>query len=272
MFVEKHKDELVDGVTKFIDKISEMPEYIVDEQDISSLINNVVKATNNARVMVKTGMISGGPKKLESALNVLSRENCQLSIKCRCLECIFKYRDTNPYFAQVSNPKEILMATECPRCKGKGLVYAVDVGYPAGVSQLMMPNTNWLPEVVIGYALSSLDEVEKVFVHKIIHYSEKGKNLGKGAECDVTLITKDKRLFLVEVSTSQQTAKIQETAHRKVENFKNKGIRFDGFAFVSSDPIIGDFYTLSDKISYVFKASHIRSIETYIRENLIKIK
>ena len=267
---ENHKDEFTSKMNEFVESISDHLEDMSVFAEITRWLNLYDTAQKNTKVLSESGILNGTPKSLFSSFNKLSESDLKISTKIICFDCIFKRKDFNFYKAETLNSRDLELDTKCPRCQGNGLIYQLIVSYPVGIHNIILPSSNWLPEVIVGYTLSSIVQVDKVYVHKKIHSSRKNESLTPGVECDIAILTKEKKVILIEVSTTQETAQLHEIAHRKVEFFKENKIEFDKFGFITADYNYGDYTWMKDKKGVIFKAKHLHDINKFIEETLIK--
>jgi hypothetical protein len=267
---ESHKDEFASKVNEFFDSITDHLEDFSVFAEITRWLNLYDTAQRNTKVLSESGILNGTPKSFFASLNKLSESDLKISTKIICFDCVFKRKDFNFYKAETLNSKNLELNTKCPRCQGNGLIYQLIVSYPVGIHNIILPSSNWLPEVIVGYTLSSIMQVDKIYVHKKIHSSRKNEGLTSGVECDIAILTKDKKVILIEVSTTQETAQLHEIAHKKVEFFRKNKIGFDKFGFITADYNYGDYTWMNDKKGVIFKAKHLHDINKFIEETLIK--
>ena len=267
---ENHKDEFASKMNEFIERISDQLEGMSVSAEISRWLALYDKAQKNTKVLSESGTLKDNPKSLFASFNKLSESDLKISTKVVCFDCVFKRKDFNFYKAETVNSRNLELNIRCPRCNGNGLIYQLIVSYPVGIHNIILPNSNWLPEVILGYTLSSIVQVDKLYVHKKIHSSRKNENMTSGVECDITILTKEKKVILIEVSTTQETAQLHEIAHRKVEFFNRNKVKFDKFGFITADYNYGDYTWMKDKKGVIFKAKHLHDINKYIEDTLIK--
>lgn len=267
---ERHEDEFKRKMTQFFEVISDHFEDMSLYAEITEWLTLFDQAMKNTKVLSESGILKRNLKGLFASFNKLSESDLKISTKVICLDCIFKRKDFNFYKAETMNSKSLILDEKCPRCKNSGLIYQLIVSYPVGIHKIILPGSNWLPEVIVGYTLSSIEQIDKIYVHKKIHTHRKNENLTAGVESDIAILTKEKKVILIEVSTTQETAQLQEIAHKKVEFFNKNGIEFDKFGFITADSTYGDYTWMSDKKGVIFKAKHIYDINKYVEETLIK--
>ena len=140
-----------------------------------------------------------------------------------------------------------------------------------GLHKLILPETNWLQELIIGYTLCELKSVDKIFVHKKLHNVPYDGNESKGIESDVSIITKDGRLILIEVTTQTSFDNIMKDVTRKISNLEEREIPFDALAFITPYTLSKDEYlTVGKKNAKIFMAKHIQNLPNLIDKELIK--
>ena len=266
---ENHKDEFASKMNEFVEQISDHLEDMSVFAEITRWLNIYDTAQKNTKVLSESGILRTS-KSLFASFNKLSESDLKISTKEICFDCVFKRKDFNFYKAETLNSRNLELNTRCPRCQGDGMIYQLIVSYPVGIHNIILPSSNWLPEIIVGYTLSSIAQIDKLYVHKKIHSSRKNENMTSGVECDIAIITKEKKTILIEVSTTQEIAQLHETAHRKVEFFKKNRIEFDKFGFITADYNYGDYTWMKDKKGVIFKAKHLHDINKYIEETLIK--
>lgn len=268
---ENHKDEFTSKLHEFVEGVSDHLEDMSVFAEITRWLTLYDTAQKNTKVLAESGILKGTPKSLFASFNKLSESDLKISTKVICFDCVFRRKDFNNYYkAETLNSRNLELNTRCPRCQGNGLIYQLSVSYPVGIHKIILPSSNWLPEVIVGYTLSSIMQVDKIYVHKKIHSSRKNEGMTQGVECDIAILTKEKKVILIEVSTTQETAQLHDIAHRKVEFFKKNKIEFDRFGFITADSNYGDYTWMKDKKGVIFKAKHLHDINKFIEETLIK--
>ena len=85
-----------------------------------------------------------------------------------CIDCYFVYDDYPPFMSITSSMRNMNLTNECPRCRQKGLIHRISWDYLESISKLIMPDTNCFYEIIIGNAISNLDFVKDVYIHKKI--------------------------------------------------------------------------------------------------------
>ena len=265
---EDHKDEFMKRTADYIEAISVHLDDMSSTSEIVDWLANFEIAQKNTRVLHEAKFLDN-VKSFFASFNRLSDTNLRISTETICFDCIFNRKDSIFYKSEITNSRDVSLESKCPRCKGNGLMHKLVVTYPVGIHNLILPQSNWLPETIIGYALSSLPEVEKVYVHKKIHTALKGQGQTPGVESDVTLITKDKKIILLEVSTTQELDQLHENAHRKINFLKQNQVIYDKFGFITADNTYGEYTWLYEKNGVIFKAKHIRNIADFVRNTLI---
>jgi len=199
---KKHEKEMVELSAKFIEFTGYA--YQINSYSILSyFIGNIELAQTNSKILSRILNLPSESIRLFSAFNFLaSKKVLKVETQSYCIDCYFKYGE-EPYFSYSSNFKEMNLPARCPQCKEPGIFHDVIIRYPIGLHKIVMPQTNWLREIIIGYTLSTLPKVKKVFVHKKVHNAPRNASEGKGVESDVSLITEDNKLILIELQLNQ---------------------------------------------------------------------
>jgi hypothetical protein len=110
------------------------------------------------------------PEKMQQILDELSilSKHVYLVTDSTCLDCYFVYNDYPPFVSTTSSVKNMNLANECPRCGKKVLIHTISWDYPESISKLIMPDSCWFYEIVIGYAIANLDKEMFTYIRKLI--------------------------------------------------------------------------------------------------------
>ena len=84
------------------------------------------------------------------------------SIESVCLDCWFE-KDQLPFVSNLTNTNQILVHDQCLNCSGTGIIHKFDMKFPRSVTSLLMMDSSWFYEIIIGYAVSTLDQVKQFF-------------------------------------------------------------------------------------------------------------
>lgn len=141
--------------------------------------------------------------------------------------------------------------------------------YPRGLHKILLPDSNWLQEIIIGYALSGLKNVKRIYVHKKIHLSPLHQSEGEGVESDVSLITEDGKLIIIEVTRQNDLDNIIVIADRKIANLKKKNIPFNSICFVTSSVTSDHFIAMKDNAK-IFLAHHLKDLPNFVEKEFLE--
>ena len=228
-------------------------------------------AQSNSRAFKLFVDLKNNPDALFDALRRLANL-MQMRIESFCLDCVYRKADLNPYFALVENPKNVKLDSECPKCNGKGLIHQLNIILPFEISQLIFPQPrlplkfDWFNEVLVGFVATKLNFIDSVFVHKKVHLIKNGK-VQKGAEVDVTLITENGSLILIEVTRQHNLDNIMNEITRKIERFNNLNIPYSLLFYVTGHEHEHIIPLYGGKVS-VLGIKHIYKLEDFLRHSL----
>ncbi len=266
--IKRHEGQIKELFSDYIDSSMDRFHYFQILEDVVEYTTILEIAKENSALIHRAVDLSNRDERLYNSLERLTAENViNLGYECLCLECYYRNKE-NPYKAEIMNIKNIKLLKECPRCNRDGLVYKLNLGYPEGLHKILLPDAKWLHEAIIGYSLSTVDEIKKIYIHKKIHNIDERGLEGKGVESDISIVTKDKKLVLLEVTTERSLDHIYDNITRKQINLKEKGIPYYSLGYVT--PYIArsdEFLTAGD--AKIFMAKHIKEIETFVKLNLL---
>ncbi len=192
-------------------------------------------ACSNGRLIQASMNGSINRSLLCNELSILaSSQTLALGSTSFCLSCFFEH-DKDSFMSIRTNSGRIEFDERCPNCHGEGMIHTIINQYPRGLHQSVLPESTWLQEIIIGCALSSLDWVDRVYVHKKLHPYSNGST-GHGLETDVILVTSDQRMFLVEVTTQKDTGNVTREFYSKTSKLEKAGIDYDAFVYVTACP------------------------------------
>lgn len=208
------------------------------------------------------------PQKSQEIIDGFSRftKHVSLNTETLCLDCFFT-DNKPPFHSQVSNAKTIHLPDICERCNGIGLIHKIMLGYPSSVGKMLMPDSNWLQEIIIANSISSLNFVKEVFVHKKIHAVVNGK-IEKGIESDITIITKDNKLILCEVTTQSDTNNIINEISKKAKNLEEAKIPYEKMIYFTSNDL-PTFITVDPSKTRIFGIRHLYDIEGFVKHWIV---
>ncbi len=175
------------------------------------------------------------PEKMQQILDELSilSKHVYLATNSTCLDCYFAYNDYPPFVSTTSSVKNMNLANECPRCGKKGLIHTISWDYPESISKLIIPDSSWFYEIVIGYAIANLDKVRDVYIHKKINSVINGNKIDP-YEADVIIVTQNSKLFLAEVTVQSDESNLISEISRKCEYLKKAKIHYDKLMYFTS--------------------------------------
>ena len=227
-------------------------------QESSKIIKNAEK---NCRSLHSTSMdLPHDKQQITSALSKLSK-HADFSIESVCMDCWYE-KDQLPFIAKFTNTKSVEIIDRCKNCDGTGIVHKINIEFPRSVNSLLLLDSSWLYEVIIGKAISKLAIVKQVYVHKKIQAYEEGRLL-KGVEVDVIVITNDNKLYLIEVTKQADTSNIVKNITRKTELFKNAKIPFEKIMYFTSDD--KDIH-LDTNEARIFQIKHLPRLAKFVEE------
>lgn len=198
---------------------------------------------------------------ISTALNKLAKY-VEFGIDSVCLDCWFE-KNQLPFTCRVTNTKSIEIMDQCQQCRGKGLIHKIIISLPKELTSLILLDSSWLYEVVVGYAVAKLDFVKHVYVHKTIQVFNNGV-VQQGVEADVAIITNDDKLYIIEVTKQSDTSNIMETINKKITNFEAKQIPYEKMMYFTSDE--KERYYDLPKCTRVFSIKHIPAMTKFIQE------
>ena len=198
----------------------------------------------------------------------------ELQIETLCLHCFYREGDNNPYHCLIENPKEIRLDISCPKCHGPGLIHLLRIQLPFRVGKLVysdytgLRDPSWLNEFLIGFAASKLDFVDLVIIHKKLHRIK--DSVQKGSQVDVALITKDRKLIILEVTRQHALDNLVSEAARKKKRLDELEIPYDLMFYVTSH---GHEISipLEDK-AFILGVKHIYKLNDVINYHYEKIQ
>jgi len=162
---ERNKEKAFNLISKELDTLSSVDRINYYENFLKHW-NQASLARDNCNILNNVIDLPSKKDQLFASLNLLESQNVvKIEIESYCLDCFLTYKD-EPYTSYISNTKDVTFPELCPRCKGEGILHNIIINYPTGLHKLLMPETKWLQEIIIGYSLSKLDNVQKVFIHK----------------------------------------------------------------------------------------------------------
>jgi hypothetical protein len=139
--------------------------------EMERFINNIHISKAAIKNSISINQTVSIPEKMQQILDELSilSKHVYLATNSTCLDCYFVYNDYPPFVSTTSSVKNMNLANECPRCGKKGLIHTISWDYPESISKLIIPDSSWFYEIVIGYAIANLDKVRDVYIHKKIN-------------------------------------------------------------------------------------------------------
>ena len=261
---ERHKDEAMEKLSTWIDSVGSSIEELNNLNHILKNVGYHVVALQNHDVLSTAVDLPAKKALLFSELNKLAELDILLvSSESFCLDCYFIRRRT-PFQGASYNTRTFNLLEKCPSCGFSGVVHRVIFEYPRGVHKLILPETTWLQEVVLGYSVAKLDHVKRVFVHK--NFQEFfGGTLSKAVESDVVVITDDGRVILLEVTTQSDADNIHQNLRKKQRYADELGLHYDGYVYVTASASFDKFLRLDDK-TRIFGARHLANINEFLRK------
>ena len=258
----KENPEYARSYTK---QIQGMSKYAYEAQTLGKLKKYIEKIKDAER---NAASISGNnltlPKDVQlisTALNKLSK-HVNFTIESLCFDCWFE-RNLIPFVAKVMNTKGISILEQCQQCKGNNLVQKIEMGMPKVLNSLLLLESSWFYEIVIGFAVSKLDFIKNVYIHKKIQAFDNG-NVKKGVEADVIIITNDGKLFIIEVTKQGDTSNIMKTISQKIDNFKDAKIPYEKIMYFTADE--QSKYWDIPKNTRVFTIHHLPYLHDFVKE------
>ncbi|MGC2575486.1 MAG: hypothetical protein WA364_28600 [Candidatus Nitrosopolaris sp.] len=88
---------------------------------------------------------------------------------------------------------------------------------------MIISDSSWFYEIVIGYAIANLDKVRDVYIHKKINSVIDGNKIDP-YEADVIIVTQNNKLFLAEVTVQSDESNLISEISRKCEYLKRAKI------------------------------------------------
>lgn len=219
-------------------------------------------AHSNSKSINQSIKLPDKKQEIIDAFSRLTKHPITLNMETLCLDCYFTDNKA-PYYSQTINAKTIHLPDVCERCNGKGLVHKIFIGYPASISKLLMPENHWLQEIIMAYAMSDLDSIKEIYIHKKIHAIADGQ-IQQGIESDITIITKDNRLILGEVTTQSSTDNILNDITRKAKNLENAKIPYDKMIYFTSHDQ-ENFITVDTVKTRIFGLRHLYNIKDFVK-------
>lgn len=231
-------------------------------ETITQTINHAKYAMINSKTLKNCGVLPLHKDQLEDKLTKLaSSSTINFLMEVLCLDCMFKF-DHEPFISVAMNLEKISLLDTCPRCNGKGLVHQLVFVFPRGLHKVVLPETNWLHEVIIGYTLAQLPMIKKVYVHKKVSAIIEGVTKS-GLQIDVIGITNDDKLVLIEVTSQSDLNNLMVECNNKIKNLKESQISYDLFIYVTSATQLERYIPLSDK-DIMMGINHIYKIKDQI--------
>lgn len=272
MTFEKLKEEL-DAITDNNPKLGKLQSdnlqilsrYSYEAQTLGKLkrfIKSINNAEKNSRSLNSDFLkLPQQKEQISTALSKLAKL-VDFSIDSICLDCWYE-KDQLPFASSITNTNVIQINERCLNCNGTGLIHKLNMSFPRSLNSLLLLDSSWLYEIIIGYAVSKLDRVKQVFVHKKIQVYENGL-VCKGVEVDVTVITNDGKLYLIEVTKQGDTSHIMENISKKIANFEEAKIPFEKIMYVTADN--KDMYFDIPKKARIFQIKHLPVLLKFMEE------
>lgn len=231
---------------------------------LEKTINGVAKsAKKNARsISHETLKLPQDKQQIFSSLSKLSKY-VDFSIDSICLDCWFE-QDQMPFVAHLDHTKHVDLQDRCPNCTGTGIIHTINMGLPKSLSLLILLDSSWLYEVIIGSAISKMGFVKHVYVHKKIQAYREGL-VQKGVEAYVIIVTNDDKLYMVEVTKQADTSHIVNNITRKIRYFEAASIPFEKMMYFTSDDKSQHLDTDGGK-ARIFQLKHLPHLGRFVKE------
>jgi hypothetical protein len=256
------KEESLKMIATWVDIGSNL---VPELNQLSGVTENVALypvGVKNAEVLATRVKLPEAKQALFAELERLaSSDIVQIGTKSFCLDCYFSH-SRQSYGSTQSNIHSFSLPNICPTCRGEGIVHQVVFEYPRGLHQFILPQSNWLQEIIIGYTVAQLPQASKVYVHKILHQNVNG-TVSQGVEADVVLVTNDKRMFIIEVTTQTDADNVLREFVKKRDRLNQIGIKYDGLAYVTACPTFQGYHTIDER-SRVFGAHHLADLNKFL--------
>ncbi|MGH2639496.1 MAG: hypothetical protein ACRDF4_09485 [Rhabdochlamydiaceae bacterium] len=216
-------DEGLKMIVTWVDTMSKlMPEI----QLLSSVVQNVAlypTGVKNSEIIATRIKLPDSKAYFFAEIEKLaSSDTVKVGTTSYCLDCYFTH-SRESYNAAQSNIHSISLPHLCPTCRGEGVLHQITLDFPRGLHQFILPQTNWLQEMIVGHTVSQLPSTSRVYVHKMLHQVINGSP-SKGVEVDVILVTNDERLFLIEVTNQTDADNILREFIRKRDYYRKTGL------------------------------------------------
>lgn len=228
---------------------------------LDSAIHKIKNAQKNTASLASETEGGGGAGRISAALSEMG-DLAEISTEAVCLDCWYE-ESRMPFMLTAANTGKASLQAECPRCGGTGLLHTAIMELPESVKPLMLEGRNWLPEILVGYVASQASGVRRVFIHKKIQAYD-GGNVKKGVEADVSVISDDGRLCIIEVTTQYDDTHINDNIMRKKKNFKELGIPFERIVYVTAAGREEAFYPGNRGDTWILQMKHLTDLAQLI--------
>ncbi len=260
--IEKNKEQLIEIFTKNLDTFGKIV-YAMELSQILEATGVIHTAQENYEILSYAVKLPDELERFKDALTKLaSSEASIVSIRSVCLDCKLRFDRDDFYSLEERNMSRIVnLPTECPNCGGSAIIYYLSISGSEGLKELILIHK--LQEAIVALALSKFDQIREIYVSKKISAVIDG-NVQKGLEIDITAMTEDNRLIIVEVSTTPREDNAVRNVSRKLDRMLEHKIPFDKFIYISPTPFDRILH-LGDK-AYVLSAKHLAQLENYVRK------
>lgn len=267
--LERNKDEASSLVSGFMNKFMTMVSDFQLYNKVVEFLGLTTEAQANATALASLIKLPDERMKLFASLNALARtDTVKIETESLCLDCYFKYKD-DPYSSTMSNVRDFELPSSCPRCKDLGVFHKIQIHFPRGLHRLILPETNWIQEAIVGFKLTDVTNVERVFIHKKIQFLPPTGGPGSSVESDISLITSDGRLIVIEVTSQSDLANLMKEFNKKTRNLEQANIPFSSLGYVTASTSSEQFLPLSDGRDRLFFIRHIARISDFVSDELV---
>jgi len=265
---KKNKDKIEEMAMDYTEAIENISTIINLAIPLEHVIDNYNYALSNYLQISKFISLNDDINLFSQSFERLVHHGIvELSFKSICLECYFRKLNVHPYSTETKYSGKLSLPVQCGKCNGTSFYYDIILGFPTHIFELI--RNDIFQELLIGYILSSIKGIKKVYVHKKISAIIEGKQ-HSGVEIDVLGITDNDKVIIIEVTKSKKVEIVVPKFDDKLKYLAEKNIFYDKILYVTAYTNLDRFIPVEDD-AIIFGSIHIPKIKDMIEYHVQKL-
>jgi hypothetical protein len=262
----KREKEMAELAADMLPICEDLASGVITAKPFLDALEKHEDALNNRDILRSSGPLDDSNAGFQMALSkIVQQDIFSLSLRSTCLECYLR-TGTEPYQQAQKNVRSPVLEMECRKCGGATVLHEIELRGNKTFSPVL--DENKLAEIFVGYAMEKCDTVHKTFIHKNAQIVKDG-NPRPSQQVDVLSVTRDGKIVVAEVTTSDRLGDVYEKANKKMKAFSD--LCFDYMIYMSpmSSSRLEEYSRICPGV-FVFGAKHISDLGFYVQRVLEK--